>query len=118
VAPKDGPDEDFVGDLEERVLLGYDSQYNRIITYDNLGPQSLEEYLLEFKTKWWQKFLAKHFGFRLCLGFLKKVGHAGYMDWFLFWCERCKRFRVNYKQGFDGLLDCQVCQKRFLILNS
>lgn len=70
------------------------------------SPRRLEEYLLECKTTSWQRFRAKHLQARILLGSFKKVGHTGYMGWFLFWCGHCKRFSVNYKQGFDGRLEC------------
>ena len=73
------------------------------------SPRSLEEYLLEHKTTPWQRFRAKHFGSCFLLGSFKKVGHVGYMGWFLFWCNNCRRFSVNYKRGFDQRLDCESC---------
>lgn len=76
--------------------------------------ENLEDFLLQFMTNRWQKFLAKWFGFRFCLGYFKKVNHAKYDNWFLFWCGQCQRFTVNFKQGFDNRLDCQRCQDLFL----
>lgn len=91
-----------------KKLVGYEANGGEILFYAWLEG-GLEEYLLLFRTTRWQKFLAKHFGFRIRLGFFKKVGHADYMDWFLFWCDRCERFQVSYKRGFANRLDCESC---------
>ena len=95
-------------------LLGYDAQSNRLVAGGDSASQNLEEYLLTFRANSWQKFLAEYFGLRICLGYFKKVGDRGFMNWYLFWCERCEQFQVSYKHGFDGCLDCKLCQNRAL----
>ena len=94
-------------------LLGYEENGEEIRGF-HIQDQIFEDHLLTFRTSPWQKFLAKYFGSRICLGYFKKVGDKGFMNWYLFWCERCKRFQVNYKSGFGNSLDCKSCQDNFL----
>lgn len=109
MAPRDGPDDDFIDNVDEKVLLGHDAQNNRLLAYGSLAPQSLEDYLLKFRANWWQKFLAKYLGISSCLGYFQKAGHKGHMNWFVLWCSNCQRFAVSYEHGFDRRLDCEVC---------
>lgn len=94
-------------------LLGFESSGEEIHGM-HLQDQDFEHHLLLFRTSNWEKFLAKYFGFRICLGYFKKIGHDDYNNWYIFWCDQCKRFLVNYKQGFSNRLDCQFCQARFI----
>lgn len=97
--------------LKENILGSELGRYPIVGTH---GVDSLEEWLLKFRAKLWQKFLTKWFGIRFNLGYFKKVNHRDYTNWFLFWCNRCEQFQVNYKQGFDNHLPCKNCQNDFL----
>ncbi len=87
-------------------LLGFEPDGQEIRGFHL--QDNFEEHLLLFKTSRWQKFKAKYFK-PVCLGIFKKAGHTGYMGWFLFWCNQCQKFTVNYKRGFDERLDCESC---------
>lgn len=105
MAPRDELDDDIVVDFDKKVLLGYDAQNNCLVAYGSSAPQSLEDYLLKFRTSLWQKWLAKWWK-PVCLGFFKKAGDAGHMNWYLFWCNRCHQFKVSYKEGYEQGLYC------------
>ncbi len=95
------------------VLLGYDSNQSRLVASGSSSPQSIEEYLLKFRTSFWQRFVAKYFQLRIQLGIFKKVDHASHTCWFLFWCFMCSRFQVNYREGFDYHLVCRFCREHY-----
>lgn len=105
---------ELVNSEDPAIIFGYrrDGSPLFIVVETNTSPYNLEEFLLEFQTAWWQRLAAKFFGFRILLGRFKKVFHADHTDWFLFWCDHCARFQINYKQGFDRRLDCRFCQAR------
>lgn len=111
MAPVEGflPGDELLRQQLKDNILG--SELGRYPIVGIHGLCRLEEWLLKFRAKSWQKFLAKWFGFRFCLGVFEKIGHTSYMNWYLFWCDRCGIYQVNYKQGFDNHLPCQNCQK-------
>ena len=112
MAPREGeePDGDFADNFDEKVkLLGYDSQNSSLVAHGSSAPQSLEDYLIRFRTSRWQKFLAKYIFTSVCLGFFRKAGHRGHMNWFLFWCRTCRKFVISYEHGFNKRLDCESC---------
>lgn len=121
---KDIKQQDFIDSfikLESVRIFGYQldagAGFPLFIFRSDIEKESLrnlEAYLLKFRTTSWQRFLVKYFGIRIFLGFFKKVGDVGYIGRYLFWCDQCKCFAVNYKQGFSNRLDCQLCQERFL----
>ena len=98
-------DDDFIQGRSGK-LLGYDAQNNGLVARGDSAPQSLEEYLLKFQTNWLKRFLAKYFGQAMYVGYFKKIHHTGHDHWFLFWCGRCKQFKVNHREGYEQGLYC------------
>ena len=92
----------------QKNLLGYEANSKEILLY-SWFKGGFEEYLLFYRTKVWQRFLAKYLTRKINLGTFKKVDHRDYSFWYLFWCHWCERFAVNYPQGFEERLECRFC---------
>jgi len=58
---------------------------------------------------WWIRM-----GHRKFIGKVWAKGHTDYIDYYLFWCDQCKSFQVDYVHGDDDytLCYCQIATSK------
>ncbi len=93
---------------ETIYLLGRRQNGEELLT--QVPVQNLEEYLLQFETRPWQRFFAKYLRKAVFLGKFQPLAQgANYLKYYLFWSKACGRFAVSYPHGFNKRRDCNFC---------
>lgn len=74
--------------------------------------QELEELSLE------EKESMKERGEKIYVGHETRPGWSGYLPFFIFWCDKCEKYRKDYAHGFDPYLTCDSCHVSYYFNNT
>jgi hypothetical protein len=79
-------------------------RYFKRVEGDTLRSRLLADNIthMSMLRRWWIKR-----GHPLFIGKIWAKEHTGYIDYFLFWCDRCEDFQVDYTHGHYESLYCR-----------